>query len=293
MSVPAADKAEARAAELGQRLRAARAKAGMTRRQLAAASGTSERYLANLEAGGNPSVEVLAALAGALDVAMAELLPRGGERSGLHADAASLLRLMSEERLQALLGALRDTRGGGSAKARRIALVGLRGAGKSTLGQALAERLEFPFFEISKEVERLYGGSLGDLIELGGQVALRRYERAAWDAISARHAAAVIGVPGGIVADGPLYDLILGSAHSVWLQASPEDHMGRVVAQGDLRPMAQNRGAMIDLKAILAARGADYARADLHLDTSRQDFSATLDLLERDVRRMMAPLDAI
>jgi XRE family aerobic/anaerobic benzoate catabolism transcriptional regulator len=273
--------------DLGARLRAARAKAGMTRRQLAHGSGTSERYLATIEQGvGNPSLGVLTGLAGALDIALAELLPGGGERTTLRAEAAATLRRLSDVRLAALLDTLSDAEPG--AKAHRIVLVGLRGAGKSSLGQALAQRLDMPFIEISHEVERAYGGDIGLLIELSGQGALRRYEREAWDSIAETRTAAVIGAPGGIVADPALYDRVLASAHSIWLQATPDDHMARVMAQGDFRPMASSRGAMADLKAILRARSADYARADAVLDTSSQGFDATLDRLERLATRLIA-----
>jgi XRE family transcriptional regulator, aerobic/anaerobic benzoate catabolism transcriptional regulator len=273
--------APAGAVEVAHRIRAARAKIGMTRRQLALASGTSERYLAHLEQGiGNPSLGVLAGLADTLDIALAELLPRGGERSKAQAEAAGLLRRLPEARLAALLDQLRHSQQTPSAKARRIVLVGLRGAGKSSLGAALAGRLGIKFIEISHEVERAYGAEIGLLIELSGQSALRRYEREAWERIVAAHSAVVIGAPGGIVADPALYDRLLASAHSIWLQATPDDHMSRVMAQGDFRPMASNRGAMADLKAILAARSGDYVRADATLDTSSQDFDATLALLE-------------
>lgn len=267
--------------EIARRIRSARARAGFTRKQLAAASGASERYLAHLEAGtGNPSVEMLQAISDALGIAMADLLPLGGERDGKVAQAAQLLRRLPPERIGDALAWLGERPSGSVGKARRIALIGLRGAGKSTLGKALAERLGVPFFEISKEVEQRYGGSIGVLLEINGPSALRRYEAEVLDDICRKHPAAVIGAPGAIVADGKLYDQLLESFWSVWLQASPEDHMNRVVAQGDLRPMSGNRAAMNDLKNILAAREADYARADARLDTSTQGFGSTLDLLE-------------
>lgn len=272
---------EAAATSFGERLRALRAKAGMTRKQLAAASRTSQRYLAHLEAGtGNPSLEVLQALATALDLTVAELLPMAGERSPAYAAAAAAVRRLPPERLAALQAWVR-TSSGRSEKKRRIVLLGLRGAGKSALGKDLANRLGLPFLEMSELVERTYGGPIGLLIELGGQGALRRYEAEAWESLLISHEGAVIAAPGGIVADGPLYERILITAHSIWLRASPKDHMARVMAQGDFRPMANNREAMADLKAILEARSADYARADAAVDTSRQDFQSTLELLER------------
>ncbi len=274
---------------LGARIRAARAKAGVTRKQLAMASGASERYLALLEAGsGNPSVDMLSSIANALDMAMADLLPLGGERGETEAFAAGMMRRLPKEKLDGLIQWMQRPLSGYGGKANRIALIGLRGAGKSSLGQELATRLRLPFFEISKEVEKAYGGAIGLLIEMNGQAALRRYEAEVLERICRDHPAAVIAAPGAIVADGPLYDVLLESAHSIWLQASPEDHMNRVVAQGDLRPMGNGRGAMDDLKAILDSRSADYARAQKRLDTSAQDFARTADKLEAQVRSLMA-----
>lgn len=276
-------------AEVGLRIRGERAKIGMTRKQLASASGTSERYLALIESGaGNPSLSVITAIADALDMAVPELLPMGGERSELIMRAVAVLRRLPPARLNDFH---RWVKGRGSEpgeKGARIVLIGLRGAGKSTLGAGLAERLKLPFFELSKEVERAYGGEIGLLIERSGQAALRRYEAEAWEALRSRYDAAVIAAPGGIVADGPLYDRVLATAHSVWLQATPDDHMKRVMAQGDFRPMASNRGAMADLKAILEARAADYSRADVSLDTSATSLEQTLDALERTARSLIS-----
>lgn len=267
--------------EIAERIRSARARTGFTRKQLAAASDASERYLAHLEAGtGNPSVEMLLAIADALGMAMADLLPMGGERDAGVAQAAQLLRRMPPERVREALAWLGEKPDAVDGKGRRVALIGLRGAGKSSLGQALADRLEVPFFEISKEVELRYGGAIGVLLEINGPAALRRYEAEVLRDICRTHSAAVIAAPGAVVADGKLYDQLLRDSWTVWLQASPEDHMARVVAQGDLRPMTGNRAAMNDLKSILAAREADYARADARLDTSGQDFNHTVSLLE-------------
>ena len=267
--------------DMAKRLRAARARAGFTRRQLAASARVSERYVAHLEAGtGNPSVEKLISLADALDIAVADLLPLGGERDAAVAEAAQFLRRMPGFRLQETLNLLGQSMAGPGAKARRISLIGLRGAGKSSLGAALAELSGMPFFEISKEVEQRYGGTIGVLLEINGPAALHRYEADVLEEICREHPRAIIAAPGAIVSNGPLYDQLLASSWSVWLQAKPEDHMNRVIAQGDLRPMAGSRTAMNDLKAILAAREADYARADAILDTSAQDFDATLAALQ-------------
>jgi XRE family aerobic/anaerobic benzoate catabolism transcriptional regulator len=253
----------------------------MTRKQLAAASSISERYLALIEAGtGNPTVTVVQALSVALDTAPAELLPLGGERNALRAEAAELLRRLPESRLEPILDQMRRPDVRDSSKGSRIVLLGMRGAGKSSLGAGLAERLGLPFLELSREVERAYGAEMALLIELGGQSALRRYEHDAWESILAQHDAAVVAAPGGVAADPELFDRLLTTAHSIWLEATPEDHMSRVMAQGDFRPMASNRGAMDDLKAILRARAGEYARADATLNTSADDFAGALDRLE-------------
>jgi XRE family aerobic/anaerobic benzoate catabolism transcriptional regulator len=151
----------------------------------------------------------------------------------------------------------------------------------------LALQLKMPFFDVSKEVERRFGGSLAVLIEFNGPAALQRYEAEVLDGILGAHERAVIAAPGAIVSAGPLYDELLQSTWSIWLQALPEDHMRRVMDQGDLRPMAGNRAAMQDLETILAAREADYGRADARIDTSAQDFARTLDLLLRKVSGMI------
>ncbi|MBC2669301.1 shikimate kinase [Novosphingobium piscinae] len=274
--------------EIGQQLRSARALVGLTRKQLAAASGASERYLATLEGGsGNPSVGMLIAIADALNLAPAELLPMGGERDVVTAKLVGQLRRLPVDRAQEVLAALGRPQDIPARKAGRISLIGLRGAGKSSLGLALAERLQLPFFEVSKEVERRYGGSIGIMMEINGPQALRRYEAEVLDELLERNPAAVIAAPGAIVSSPALYDQLLGSTWSVWLEATPEDHMQRVVDQGDLRPMSGNRAAMNDLKTILAARSAEYARADVRIDTSAQDFAATLNLLEKAVRALL------
>jgi XRE family aerobic/anaerobic benzoate catabolism transcriptional regulator len=274
--------------EVGKRLRAARARAGLTRKQLASVSQTSERYLAHLEAGaGNPTLGVLSALAEALDLAVADLIPQGGERDARRAEIIAAVRRMPGDRLAALDDWLGRHVASAGSKGRRIVLIGLRGAGKSTLGARVAERLHLPFFEISKEVEAAYGAAMGVLIEFSGQGVLRRYESEAWDRIVAENAGAVIAAPGGIVADAALYSRVLESAHSIWLQAAPSDHMARVVEQGDFRPINANRSAMGDLRMILEARSAEYARCDATLNTSEQGVEETVDRLEAMARDLL------
>jgi XRE family transcriptional regulator, aerobic/anaerobic benzoate catabolism transcriptional regulator len=284
----AATGSEATFPEIGERLRAARARLGMTRRQLAACSSTSERYLAQLEAGtANPSLGILTALAGALDLGVADLMPLRGERDEAAARMVSSVRRLPPERVTELTAWLSRSVDSSLAKADRLVLVGLRGSGKTSLGARLADRLGFSFCEISHEVEQASGGALGLLIELAGRGALHRYESEVWEeAITGNQV--VIAAPGGVVADGALYSRVLETAHSIWLEATPEDHMARVERQGDFRPMGRNRAAMADLRSILEARSAEYARSDAKLDTSRQGFEETLDLLETQARALLS-----
>ena len=148
--------------------------------------------------------------------------------------------------------------------------MGLRGAGKSTLGRMLARHLGWPFIELDRVVEQDCGASIPDMIEMAGTATFRRHERAALARVIAEHEAAVITTAGGIVSDRESYALLLRRSYTIWIKACPEEHMSRVMAQGDFRPMAQNREAMADLVAILDARGPDYARAQAQLDTSNE-----------------------
>jgi XRE family transcriptional regulator, aerobic/anaerobic benzoate catabolism transcriptional regulator len=258
-------------AAIGSEVRRNRAKRGMTRRQLAQASQTSERYLAQIESGvGNPSVNVLRAIAQALDLPCAALLPEAGARTAALGAILDLLAQVPEGELPALAKDIetRLARPGSADRARRIALVGLRGAGKSTLGRMLAQHLGWPFIELDRLVEEDYGASIPDLIEMAGPATFRRHERSALDRIITAHDAAIITTAGGIVANPETYALLLRRSHTIWIKARPEDHMSRVMAQGDFRPMAQNRAAMADLVAILEARRADYSRAEAEIDTS-------------------------
>jgi XRE family aerobic/anaerobic benzoate catabolism transcriptional regulator len=261
---------------IGQEVRRQRAKRGMTRRQLAQASETSERYLAQIESGaGNPSASVIRAIAQAFDLPAAALLPGTAAPSETFGAVLDLLVQVPESELADLKNLIqsRIARSGGADRARRIALVGLRGAGKSTLGRMLAQHLGWPFIELDRVVEEDYGASIPDLIEMAGTATFRRHERSALDRVIAAHEAAVITTAGGIVANQESYALLLRRTHTIWIKARPEEHMSRVMAQGDFRPMARNRqagsnDAMADLVAILEARRADYARAEAELDTS-------------------------
>jgi XRE family aerobic/anaerobic benzoate catabolism transcriptional regulator len=272
---------------IGREVRRNRAKRGMTRRQLAQASATSERYLAQIESGaGNPSVSVLRAIAQALDLPAAALLPEHGARTAELGAILDLLAQVPGKELPALVKEIeaRVALRAGADRARRIALVGLRGAGKSTLGRMLAQHLGWPFIELDRRVEEDYGASIPDLIEMAGTATFRRQERSALERVVAEHDAAIVTTAGGIVSNPETYALLLRHTHTVWIKARPQEHMSRVMAQGDFRPMAANRQAMADLVAILDARRADYARAEAEVDTSgdavEQSFAKLLRIVE-------------
>jgi XRE family aerobic/anaerobic benzoate catabolism transcriptional regulator len=168
-----------------------------------------------------------------------------------------------------------------------IALIGLRGAGKSTLGEMLAEDLGVQFVELSKEIEKFVGCTISEIQSLYGMNAYRKYERRALEETLQLYPEAVIATPGGIVSDPGTYNLLLARCTTVWLHAKPEDHMQRVRAQGDLRPMAQNPEAMQDLKKILMGRSTFYNKAALSLDTSSQDLEHTFSELRNLVRKAL------
>jgi XRE family aerobic/anaerobic benzoate catabolism transcriptional regulator len=268
---------------LGERVRALRARRAMSRRALAQASDVSERHLANLELGvGNASVLVLLQVARALDCQIEELLGDESTTSPEWLLIRELLRGRSEDELRRGRIALADLYGTASrteARTSRIALVGLRGAGKSTLGRLLAAKLELPFVELNHEIARIAGCDLNEIHNLMGAVAYRRYELRALRATLERHSAAVIATPGGLVTEPASYNLLLAHCYTVWLTATPEQHMERVLAQGDLRPMADNPEAMADLKRILAERQPFYDRADMVFDTAAADPEAALAVL--------------
>jgi len=284
----AGERADAFAAAVGGLVRSCRAKRGMTRRQLAQGSGASERYLAQIESGqGNPSVIILKSIADALDVPIIELLPRSNGRTAALNQILDLVGRMPMSELPKIADLIegRATQLLAPDRARRIALVGLRGAGKSTLGRMLAAHRGCPLIELNRVIEQDYGASIPDLIEMAGLATFRRYERACLERVIAEHDAAVIATAGGIVADPETYALLLRRTHTVWVKARPDEHMSRVMEQGDFRPMAHNREAMADLVAILDARRADYARAQSELDTSRdtveQSFAKLVGLVAR------------
>ncbi len=275
-------------ADLGNRVRAWRARRGMTRKALAADSGLSERFLADVEGGkGNVSINSLEATARALNITVIDLL-QDAPRPAL-ARAQSLLARLDDSQLDqacSFLGstfALSDAQG----REQRIALIGLRGAGKSTLGMQLAAVHGVPFIELDREIEREAGTSMNEILLLHGQAGYRRYERRALLRIAEEHAQGVVITTGGsIVSERETFDMLQSHFYCVWLKTSPEEHMARVVAQGDMRPFdstGASHEALDDIRRILASREALYARADAVVDTAARTLIQSMTDLRRAV----------
>jgi len=254
---------------LGLRVREARARRGMSRKSLALNSDVSERYLAQVESGEtNPSIMVLRHVAHALGVSLIELL-EAQHSSPEYRLISRFLEQLSPNRLEeALLRLMRDFGNEDASRRKRIALVGLRGAGKSTLGRALASELSLPFVELNSAIETEAGMSLNEIFMLYGQPGYRRLERRCLETFIAEHESAVITVGGGIVSEAETFNLLLMNCFTVWVKATPEEHMSRVVAQGDFRPMEGNTEAMEDMRRILVAREPLYSKADVAVDTT-------------------------
>jgi XRE family aerobic/anaerobic benzoate catabolism transcriptional regulator len=256
--------------QLGQRVRTMRGLRGMSRKVLARVSGISERYIAQLEGGkGNVSIVLLRRVAQALGSPIEDMLP-GSEISADWAVLRDLARKASPQQI----AQAKEILGGRPGTLQRrhafagIALIGLRGAGKSTLGKLLAERIGWDFVELNKEIEQQNGLSVAEIIALYGQEGFRRMEKAALAQLLTRPQPIVLATGGGIVSEPLTFDLILSSFHTIWLRAEPEEHMARVRRQGDLRPMADDRSAMAELRTILASREPLYARAAGCVDTA-------------------------
>ena len=270
---------------LGDRVREARSRRGQSRKALALDSGVSERYLAQLEAGqGNVSILLLRQIALALEVPLTELLAEGSDENAELALTTQFLRRLPRQRLAAVHSQLvRDYGNARDERLKRIALIGLRGAGKSTLGAKLAKTLAVPFVELDREIERDAGTSLSEIFLLYGPAGYRRYERRCLERLLEKHARAVIATGGSIVSEPGTYELLLASCFSVWLKAAPEEHMARVIAQGDTRPMAGNDQAMEDLRRILEGRSMLYGQADVIIDTEGKSVEKSFAELRKSV----------
>jgi XRE family aerobic/anaerobic benzoate catabolism transcriptional regulator len=275
---------------LGERVRALRARRGLTRKAVAVAANVSERHLANLEYGeGNASILVLLQVAGALQCALAELI---GDVTTTSPEWLLLREMLSQrseddlrrvrEQIAVMFGATQEAE-----RTNRIALIGLRGAGKTTLGARLAKDLGYAFIELSREIEKFAGCSISEIHNLYGTNAYRRYERRALEEAIQIYPEVVIATPGGLVSDSATLNEMLSHCYTVWLQANPEDHLSRVAAQGDMRPMAGSAEAIEDLKMILEGRAPFYAKADMVFDTSAQPEEETFQALRTRLRSVL------
>ncbi len=272
---------------LGERVRQTRARRGMTRKLLARDSGVSERYLAQLETGqGNISILLLRQIANALDIPVEALVLAGPEPPVDLVHTTEFLRRLPAAEMAEARRLLVQHFGGVDLEARRgrIALIGLRGAGKSTLGAVLAERLEVPFLELDRLIEQESGVSLSAIFDLYGQSGFRRLERRCLDQVIERYPRFVLATGGSLVSEPATFERLLTMCFTVWLRSTPEEHMQRVIAQGDMRPMADNRESMSDLKRILEVREPLYRKADVTLDTGASAIEESVESLITFVR---------
>ncbi len=263
--------------ELGQRVRTVRGLRGMSRKVLARVSGISERYIAQLEGGkGNVSIVLLRRVSDAMGAHIEDLIPATSEPAQDWPVLRDLVRKATPDQIARARDVLAGHGPNGARQApfAGVALIGLRGAGKSTLGRLLASQIGWSFVELNQEIERQNGLSVGEIIALYGQEGFRRMEQAALRELLARKDLMVLATGGGIVSEPLTFDLILSSFYTIWLKAKPEEHMARVRRQGDLRPMADDRSAMAELRTILLSREPLYGRASAVVDTAGQSVDA-------------------
>ncbi|MDE2363691.1 MAG: helix-turn-helix transcriptional regulator [Hyphomicrobiales bacterium] len=285
------DDIDAYLVELGQRVRSMRAVRGMSRKVLAQESGVSERYIAQLESGlGNVSIMLLRRVADATGAPLEDLVAEPARQPPDWQLIRELLRKAPAETIsdvKALLSGQPAEHARGAApriEVDRVALIGLRGAGKSTLGRLAAEKLGWRFVELNKEIEKEAGFSVTEVFSIYGHDGYRRYEQAALERIIAEPGAVIVATGGGIVSDPVTFERLLGSFFTVWIKASPGEHMGRVRKQGDLRPMGADKAAMSELITILRSREPLYARARVAIDTSGATIDQSLLTLLRTIQ---------
>ncbi|MFK5977417.1 MAG: helix-turn-helix transcriptional regulator [Rhizobiaceae bacterium] len=261
---------------VGDRVKSLRARKGISRRALSEDSGVSQRYLAQLESGsGNISIGLLLKVANALDFKIEWLV---SEEDPWNSDLSMAKYLLNnatiEQRAQVIK--MLEPQATSNLKSNRIAFIGLRGAGKSTLGRLASDDLGIPFLELNDEVEKVSGIPVHEVFALYGQEGYRQLERQSLEQTIAMHDSLILAVAGGIVSNPETFNYLLQHFHTIWLKADPEDHMSRVRGQGDERPMAGKPDAMDDLQQILFSRESLYARADIEIDTARKTLTESL-----------------
>jgi XRE family transcriptional regulator, aerobic/anaerobic benzoate catabolism transcriptional regulator len=271
---------------LGARVREMRSLRGMTRKMVAREADVSERHLAQLELGdGNISIVLLRRIAAALNTSLADLFSSRTAPDDNQRMIGEILERLPANRLQETLRRLtRELAHEEKSRRSRIALIGLRGAGKSTLGAKLSREMNVPFIELDREIEKDAGIALAEIFSLYGQAGYRRIEKRTLDRVLKDHARAIISIGGGVVSEKETYDRVLTNCLTVWVKASPEDHMSRVIAQGDFRVVGDNNEAMDDLRRILEARETLYRRADIHLETSGESVDESFAKLKQAVQ---------
>ncbi|MGC0774520.1 MAG: helix-turn-helix transcriptional regulator, partial [Candidatus Acidiferrum sp.] len=263
---------------LGKRVRELRNRRGMTRKMMAREADVSERHLAQLEAGeGNVSIVLLRRIAGALHVSLAELFAPEAETQHEKVLIQRFLERLPAHRVEdAMSRLMREFGDEEKARRRRLALVGIRGAGKSTLGSRLGRDMNLSFIELDREIEKDTGMPLGEIFSLYGQTGYRTIEKRLLERVLQEHERAIISVGGGVVSEKETYDYLLSNCYTIWIKARPEEYMARVIAQGDLRVMGGSNQAMEDLRRILEAREPLYRKADLYLETSGNSVDESL-----------------
>lgn len=271
-----ADEVENFVRTVGETVRMARRKRKLSRRELSEISGVSQRYLAQIEAGeGNISISLLFRISGALEIPVRNLF--AANPAAFENDLVSRLYCGATPKAREQAIKILEASQTGGEKRNRICLTGLRGAGKSTIGPLLARALEMPFLELNAVIEQQAGMPVEEIIALYGQEGYRRLERQSLEVIVSENDTLVLAVAGGIVSETDTYEYLLKHFHSIWLRADPQEHMSRVRAQGDERPMAGNPKAMDDLKSILTSRESLYDKADGQIMTSDKSIDETLD----------------
>ena len=255
---------------LGKRVRELRNRRGLTRKMMAREADVSERHLAQLEAGeGNVSIVLLRRIAAAVNVSLEELFATETETRHEKVLIQRFLERLPAHRVEdAMSRLLREFGDEEAVRRKRVALIGLRGAGKSTLGLRLGQEMNIPFIELDGEIEKDTGMPLGEIFSLYGQAGYRAIERRSLERVLHEQERAILSVGGGVVSEKETYDYLLSNCYTVWIKARPEEHMARVIAQGDLRAIAGGNQAMEDLRRILEAREPLYRKADMYLDTS-------------------------
>lgn len=263
-------------ARIGEQIKIIRSRRGMIRKDLSKHSDVSERYLAQAETGkANISIALLWRIAHALDVEISDLLPETSART-VNTTLLNLLRNMDEDAQKVSFSVLKNHFAKQIEKGHGVALIGLRGAGKTRLGSLLADEFRLPFVRLGEVIEKQAQMDIGELLSLGGQAAFRRIEKQALEYVIENYPMAVLEVGGSLVSQSDTFNVLLDSFYSIWLKALPEEHMQRVLDQGDLRPMAGNKEALEDLRLILSQREEEYQLANYTLDTSRRSITDCL-----------------